>query len=243
MAIGTWALVIGTIYYLRKTFKISSITIERPQILEFLGEIIPIMQNLVKVSGSLKKKEFHWIHSQMRPRDIKQIEVPLFLYLQRDKYARFVKGIESYNILVSILIDGLKRIDEEIYTSDFGKECFKSVEAFNKQSSEKEKIPPDRLPDPPSRIVGYIMDNVKELPKESPYYHFWRKYSEQFLNKRKDVEVKASISTLYYVFVDRLAKWSKELSDIFDVMFERLMKEYNITLKEVQERIKESEGV
>lgn len=238
MAIGTWALVIGTIYYSRKTFKISSITIRRPQILEFLGEIFPMLQNLGEVSESLKKKKFHWIHSQMRPRDIKQIEVPLFLYLQRDKYARFVKGIDIYNSLVSILIDGLKRIDEEIYTSDFVKECFESVEAFNKRSSEKEKIPLDRIPDPPSRIVGYIIDNLKELPKESPYYHFWRIHGGQFLNKRKNVKVEA----IYDFFVNRLAKWSKELSDIFDVMAERLMKEYNITKKEVQE-IKESEGV
>lgn len=235
-------MVIGTIYYSRKTFKISSITIRRPQILEFLGEIFPMMQNLGEVSESLKKKKFHWIHSQMRPRDIKQIEVPLFLYLQRDKYARFVKGIDIYNSLVSILIDGLKRIDEEIYTSDFVKECFESVEAFNERSSEKEKIPLDIIPDPPSRIVGYIIDNLKDLPKESPYYHFWRIHGGKFLNKRKN-EVEASISILYDFFVDRLAKWSKELSDIFDVMAERLTKEYNITKKEVQERIEESEGV
>ncbi len=243
MAFGTWAMAAALIYQTIMTRKQLEITVkekERPIIVEFLGRIaLPLGTKLDGELDAIKKKEFDWDHGEMKSRRITMIDLPL-IQLYTYKFPWIHVMAVYYNSTVSMLMNSLKKVDESIHTPNFGEECRKLVRKFNIESPENSRVPQNEIPDALRRIIRYVINNEKELPETSPYYHFWKKYGTHFLKIRERDEIAIELKAIHKVLdmvIPEVQIFNKKLLKLT----EKLMREYHITAEELRELFKPEE--
>lgn len=245
LVLGTWALVLATIYYSRATLRTTQREadlklkeIQRPIIKELLAAaILPLMDKLERSNNAIETKNLGWSHKQHRFSFLQEIEMPTVPL--SGEFSWIADMIKSYNSSIVGLADSLGQIGDDILTPEFEKKCHSLVASFNTEAQEKYKVPASEIEVAPARLLSYIIDNRSKLDNEDSYCHFWEKFGPQLLKIRREGQVKPIFDLFDNVVSIAQISFSVNHKILYTT-FEKLRVEYGLSIDELRKLSAES---